>query len=162
MELGTLPYAESTSVPVRQSRTEIETLLERHGCDAIATMQDAADRTLAIQFRLQGRILRFNRQLPDPESDAVRLTPTGIERSPSARAARFQQLERTTWRGLLLCIRAKLEAIESGIETLDEAFMAAVVMPDGSTLGDRVIPAIADTYETGRMPAFGFLQPPQD
>jgi hypothetical protein len=45
---------------------------------------------------------------------------------------------RRRWRSLALAIKAKLEVVASGIATFDEEFMAHLVLPDGTTVGDRV------------------------
>ena len=53
---------------------------------------------------------------------------------------------------LLLIIRAKLEAVESGITTLESEFLANLVLPDGGTVGDWLAPQIDEAYATGKMP----------
>ena len=63
-----------------------------------------------------------------------------------------QQIERQRWRALLLVIKAKLEAIESGISSFDEEFMSNIVLSNGQTAGDYWIPQIEETYRTGQMP----------
>lgn len=52
---------------------------------------------------------------------------------------------------LLLVIRAKLEAVESGISVFEDEFLANVVMPDGRTVSQHSRPMIATAYETGRV-----------
>lgn len=49
-------------------------------------------------------------------------------------------------------MKAKLEAVAAGISTIEQEFLAWVVMPDGSTVGELAIPAIAESYRTGRTP----------
>ena len=44
-------------------------------------------------------------------------------------------------RALLLIIRAKLEAVESGITTLEIEFLANILLPDGGTVGQWLSPA---------------------
>jgi len=55
-------------------------------------------------------------------------------------------------RALALVIKAKLEAVESGITVFDDEFMAHIVLPDGSTVGDFMKPQIEQVYLTGQMP----------
>ncbi len=52
-------------------------------------------------------------------------------------------------RALLLVIKAKLESVESGIETLEQAFLAHVVMANGQTVYERISEGIALEYLTG-------------
>ncbi len=48
-------------------------------------------------------------------------------------------------------IKATLEAVESGITTFEEEFLAHIVMPDGMTVGNHVRPTIAAWYAGGTM-----------
>jgi hypothetical protein len=59
---------------------------------------------------------------------------------------------RQRWRALALAIKAKLEAVESGIATFEEEFMAYIVLPDGQTVGEFLSPQIEAAYSSGRMP----------
>jgi len=53
---------------------------------------------------------------------------------------------------MLLIIKAKLEAVEAGVSTFEEEFMAFIALPDGRTVGDFMAPQIDAAYKTGRMP----------
>jgi hypothetical protein len=44
-------------------------------------------------------------------------------------------------------IKAKLEAVETGIATFEDEFMAHVIMPDGKRVAEHVQPWIAQAYE---------------
>jgi hypothetical protein len=134
-------YAFQTKVPVDQTRREIERVLDRYGADQFAL---AIQTTRAvIGFRMAGRYVKFTLELPDGKTE-------GVER-----AAREQ---RRRWRALLLVIKAKLEAVQSGITIFDHEFMAHIVMPDGETLADKIGPQIESAYKTGKMPPLlGFI-----
>jgi len=131
-------YAENTRVPVQQSRAEIERLLERHKAKQYGTAVDYELLSARVQFRLHDRIVRFVIALPDRKKfgDGVRL----------------ERAERQRWRALLLVIKAKLEAVENQIETFESAFLGQIVMPNDKTVADIVIPQIAESYKTGKMP----------
>jgi hypothetical protein len=64
----------------------------------------------------------------------------------------WEQSCRERWRALLPIIRAKLEAVESVITTLESEFMANILLPDGGTIGEWLAPQIDEAYGTGRMP----------
>lgn len=83
-----------------------------------------------------------------PRSDSIEFTQTPTGRPCTAEAARAQweQACRQRWRALALVIKAKLEAVDSGIVTLVEEFAAHVVLPGGQSVGDLVLPAIAQAY----------------
>ena len=116
-----MPYASETRVPVDRTRLEIETLLVKHKCENFALGFVVAPRKVRIEFQMNRRRIRFELPLP----------PQGKE-----------QQERARWRGLLLAIKAKLDSVERGIETFDEAFLAHVVMPDGRRFGEISVPQL--------------------
>lgn len=60
--------------------------------------------------------------------------------------------ERQRWRALALVIKAKLEAVEAGITEFEEEFLAHIVLPNGGTVGQFMLPQVATAYETGQMP----------
>jgi hypothetical protein len=134
-----MPYAQRTEVAVSKTRAEIETLLERAKAKQYGTAVDYDLRTARVQFRLHDRIVRFTITLPDRQ----RL------------GRRYEQAERQRWRALLLVLKAKLESVESAIETFESAFLAQIVMPNDRTVVDIMAPVIAESYKTGKMKALG-------
>lgn len=76
----------------------------------------------------------------------------------TSRVKNWEQINRGRWRLLLLCIKAKLESVASGVETFEESFLAHVVMPDGKTVHDHVRPGIESAYKGKPMAA---LLPPR-
>lgn len=143
-------YAENTQVPVDQSKAEIEKILNRYGADQFmyATRNDAA----MVMFRAHNRLVRFIVPMPDPNSKEFRTTETGRGRSNTAASQAYEQEIRRRWRALVLSIKGKLEAVESGIMSFEEEFMANIVLPDDVTVGELMIPKIEEAYKTGRMP----------
>lgn len=141
-----MTYAATTTVPIEKSKMEIERMLTRYGASKFASGWDATGAT--ILFECAGRRVRFVLPLPiatDPKfarRDSRRMDPT----------AALAQASRARWRSLALCIKAKLEAVESGIESFESAFLAHVVLPGGETVGTWIEPQLTETYATGRMP----------
>ena len=121
-------YASRTKVPASQSRVEIEKTLARYGADGF--LYGHVDEQAMIAFRMNGRQVKFVLPMPDTGPQAIR----------------------QRWRAALLVIKAKLEAIESGIVTFDDEFLANIVLPDGQTVGQFMGPQIKRVYETGEMP----------
>ena len=99
------------------------------------------------------RQVRFEIAMPSREDPDICETPTGRERSATQVESAVEQAVRQKWRALALVVKAKLEAVESGITSFEEEFLAHILLPDGSTVGGTMIPQIAVAYETGRMPA---------
>lgn len=48
--------------------------------------------------------------------------------------------------------KAKLEAVEAGISTVEREFFYDIVLPDGRTAGEWMAPQIKEAYQTGQMP----------
>lgn len=103
-----------------------------------------------ILFEMAGRRIRF--LLPLPDEGAYRLTPARIVRSKSAQRAAYEQAVRQRWRALALIIKAKLEAIEAGVSTLESEFLAQVLLPSGATVGEWLEPQLDAVYTSGEMP----------
>jgi hypothetical protein len=135
-----MAYAEQTKVPFQQSVGEISVAIRKAGAQQIGQFE--SDKDFAIQFTLADRMIRFRVAL---QSEASRLKP--------------DQQRRQRGRALLLVIKAKLESVETGIETVEEAFLANVVMSDGYTVYERAQRHIAIEYQSGRPSAtMGGLQ----
>ncbi len=145
-------YATDTNVSSERSRAEIERILARW--QAKSFMYGYDDTHAVIQFDTQNRRVRF--VLPMPARDAREFTHTpsrGTLRSPAQTAEAYEKAVRQRWRALALVIKAKLEAIESGISSFDVEFLGQLVLPDGRTVADDVVPKVVDAYENHRMPA---------
>ena len=154
-----MSYAENTAVAFEKSIAEIITLIKRAGAQRIR--QEEAPDQFIIQFALADRVIRFRLPLP-----ALADMPTRGGRNVTLTAAqrrdRLTQRHRQRGRALLLVIKAKLESVERGIETLEQAFLAHVVMADDRTVYDRIAEPIALEYRTGAPDAtMGLLPPPK-
>ncbi len=66
--------------------------------------------------------------------------------APINSLAWLDQKNRQRARALMLVIKAKLESVESGVETFEEAFLANVMGADGRTVYEAIQPAIATQY----------------
>lgn len=141
-------YAKTTKVTPSRSREEIERTLRRYGAGMFA--YGWQDGRAMVGFEMNGRRIRFFVNMPKNED--FEYTESGRKRSRSAVEGLVIQGERQRWRALLLVIKAKLEAIETGIGKFDEEFLAHIVLPDGTTVGSRVLPAVENAYISGRMP----------
>ena len=142
-------YAANTSVTADASLAEIKKILGRYGADAFGYSEDG--RRVAVAFRLEGRHFRLTLTLPDPFDRDFTHHAQG-ERSATARANRWEQACRQRWRALALVIKAKLEAVEAGISTIEEEFLAAMVLPDRQTVAEWMAPQIEEAYRLGHMP----------
>lgn len=148
-------YAENTSVTSEASRSEIERTISRYGATSFAYGWEN-DRAV-IGFRIDDRQVRFVLPMPNRNDREFTHTPTrGTPRTPTAAATEYDKAVRQRWRALALVVKAKLEAVEAGIVTFDEEFLAHIVLPGGQTVHDTVMPQVARALETGVAP--GMLQ----
>lgn len=145
-------YAADTSVSAEKSRAEIERNLQRWGATQFMYGWDS-DRAF-VGFRMNNRQLRFVLQMPDRTAKEFWFTPSrGTKRTEAQAYAEWEQACRQRWRALNLVIKAKLEAVESGISTFDDEFLAQIMLPNGRTVGEQIHGDIALAYETNEMPA---------
>lgn len=144
-------YAQNTSVPVEKSRSEIEMTLRKYGCDTF--MSGWNTEKAFIEFQCEGKRLRFVLPMPDPESNEFRFTPKRrVRRSRDAQMEAYEQGCRQRWRALALAIKAKLECVETGITDFETEFMPHIVLPNGQTASQYMLPQIEEAYATGVMP----------
>lgn len=142
-----MAYAENTSVSFERSIAEIMELIRRAGADQVGQMESRSG--FAVQFTIADRMVRF--RVPFETMDDMP-TRDGRNRSltKQQRESRLNQSRRQRGRALLLTVKAKLESVESGIETFEQAFLAHVVMADGKTVYERINETIAIEYQTGK------------
>lgn len=126
-----MPYAAYTKVPVEQTKADIELLVTKRKARSFCMFTEHGK--AIVVFEISDRRLRFD--LPLPKGDDL-----------SAKKEHRQK-----WRALLLCIKAKFESVESGIETFDQAFLGQIVMPDGVTVYNHVSRKIGIAYKTEKM-----------
>lgn len=131
-----MKYAQRTTIPVSRSRSDIEQITLRYGADQFASAIDWESERAMVQFRIHTWMVRF-------------LLPF---------AGSSEQQQRQRWRALLLVIKAKLEAVECGITTVEQEFLAHIVTPQGDTFGDWALPKLRHMKERGELPT-SFLPP---
>lgn len=142
-------FAANTSVSVANSKAEIERLVERYGAGQFMSGWRAEQ--ALISFVMEERQIRFI--LPMPAREERRFTHHSKgPRTPESATKEWEQACRQRWRALALVIKAKLEAVESGISVFEDEFMANIVLPSGRTVSEEVRPKIASAYRGEAMP----------
>ena len=130
-----MAYANKTIVPISRTKEQIEKELIKAGASGFAHAQKGNVAFLAFQVKNIG--IKINIRLPSPPSRGA--TKLSVKT--------YEQLCKTKWRCLLLVLKAKIESIESGIETFEEAFLSHIVLKDGVCVGEKVIPKIEQFNE---------------
>lgn len=144
-------YAAGTEVTSGRSREEIERTLTRYGASEFAYAW-GKDRAM-VGFVASGRQVRFELPMPDREDEEFTLTPSKkFLRSESEAEKAYEAAVRQKWRALALVVKAKLEAVEAGIVTFDQEFLSHLVLPEGDTVGDRIMVPLTRALDTGTTP----------
>ncbi len=121
-------YAKNTKVPVAQSVAEIQKTVEKYGSTGFQYAVDEGKAGVAFKIPVGENqfLIRFTLPLPDDPQEV-----------------------RQRWRAMLLTVKSKLESVESEIETFEEAFMAHLVLPDGRTVAERLLPDVQKAISQG-------------
>ena len=139
-------YAAETTVTTDSSRAEIERTLRRYGADAFVFAQDGPK--VIVMFRLAGRMVRYTLSLPD-RNDPQFATHTRGARAPNVAAELWEKACRQKWRALALVIKAKLEAVDAGIVSIEDEFLANTLTASGETVGEAIRADVAQHLLTG-------------
>lgn len=154
-------YAEGTSVDVGRSEAELKNILTRYGARSCVTGWDRDTAFVGFQTSENHYMVRISMDLPKRSDPEFHKTPTGKRRDPNAAETAWEKEVRRRWRALVLVVKAKLEAVESEVTSFEEEFLPFIVLPDGSTSGEFLIPQIKEAYRSGAMPS-ALLLPPQN
>lgn len=143
-------YAQNTSVDSSRTKAEIERTVMKYGANGFVSGWQGEQAT--IMFDMSDRRVRFTLHLPDKKN--FELSEAGRKRKPPALEQAWEQACRQAWRALALVVKAKLEAVESGITTFDEEFLAHIVLPGtgGATVGDKILSEGGKFLGTGKLP----------
>lgn len=144
-------YAADTSVSSERSQSEIQSTLRRYGADQF--MMGWSAEQAAIEFLAKGRRVRFVLPMPNREAKEFKWTnhTSPRQRTPKQQEESWEQACRQRWRALNLVVKAKLEAVEAGISTFENEFLANIVLPSGQTVAETIMPGIARAYEANSM-----------
>jgi hypothetical protein len=146
-------YAAGTEVSSSRSRDEIERTLTRYGAVQFIYGWDGTQ--AIIGFAIHERQVKFVLPMPDKDSREFTHTPArGNRRSDTEIQRAYEQAVKQRWRALALVIKAKLEAVAAGIVTFEDEFAMHMILPDGRTVRDHVLPAIENAYTTGSIKPF--------
>lgn len=133
-------YAEKTVVSIDRSQAELRKIIAKYGGTSFAYAENKHNHM--VMFEAYKRRVVFQLPMPNPPS----------ERANKTSLKTYEQLCRTKWRGLVLAVKAKLECVQSGITSFDQEFLAHIVLPNGRSVGDELLPQVQSAYETGKMP----------
>lgn len=148
-----MAYAKNTSVSIERSQEEIKKTLRRYGCERFGVMEE---RNLAyVAFTINNLNIQIKIELPNQGNEEFQFTPTGKERAENSAFQAWDQAVRSRWRSLLLAIKAKLEAVECGISSIETEFLPFIVLGNGMTVGQQILPVLQSQAAENRPLALG-------
>lgn len=136
------PY-EDTSVTVERSQGQIRKALQTAGALGVS-FDETWEEPRSLICRFVWPILRDDETLVKM-TVRIRVNPLPPERG--ARTAwRFDQAQRDrqAWRGIAHYLEATLKAAEFGLVRFEDVFLSFVEAPDGTTIGETIIPVLRD------------------
>jgi hypothetical protein len=153
-------FAENTTVTVESSQAELVRLIRAHGATQHGMAHDDLSGHARLIVSIAGRQIRLEVTVPSTREVLQlieRKPPQGWRGWTDKRRAEYvakqrAQAERQRWRALVLITKAKLEVVADGLSSIEREFLADLLLPDGSTVGDETAPAIARAYESGVKP----------
>ncbi len=156
-------FATGTIVTAEKSRGEIEAALREFGATKFGYMSGPVGALVLFEYREMG--LRFKLPLPSPSDDEIQFSSTKgprhawRQRTDAQIEKAYQAELRRRWRCLYDVIGAKLTAVEDGIESFEQAFLAYFDV-GGHTLGEHIVPRLEQAVETGTLELPPMLQTP--
>lgn len=147
-----MSFAENTEVSVEKTRSDIERTLAKYGATEFCYgwKPDGGVVMFRVKKKDVDRSIRFFLPLPAADSEKYRWSPERRKRrTPDQARAAWEQDCRSRWRALLLCIKAKLESVASKIESFEEAFLPHIVLSDGTTIGEAILPQLGKAATAG-------------
>jgi hypothetical protein len=110
-------YAERTYIGIDESKADISRIVAHYGGDRIqifAPFMRGTDWRQVVVFDFRGYSVSFGFNISDVGQERKRL-----------------------YRAAFLCIKAKLEAVDSGIESPEQAFYAHILDADGELMFEK-------------------------
>ena len=149
-----MSYAKGTSVPIERSLSELRSVVAKYGADGFGFAEEENPPRAMVMFRLGTRQVRLI--VPFPPRDDKRFTHekgTWRRRSDGAAFSLFVDEKKRCWRAVLLVVKAKFEAVSSGISTIEREFLADLVLPNGRVVHEELAPRLAAWSKTGEVVA---------
>ncbi len=135
---------QNTFTPAARSQEDIRRILIKYGADGMQFSEDRKNRMITVRFAYTISSIEYFVSFKVPIPKADEMTPTGRPRKGSQIAELEKQNERGIWRAVFWAIKSRMEAVEFGIETFQEAFLSHFeIQGTDKSIGDVLIPRLA-------------------
>lgn len=135
-----------TDVSAVRSQEHIRALLRKCSAEGMQFHESFNERVVRVTFgiRIEEHPYVVSIQARIPEAERYQKRGRGMcEISEGAFQAAQERNERSSWRALFFAIKSRLESVDYGIETFEQAFLAHIVVgKNGKTIGDSLIPQL--------------------
>lgn len=132
---------DSTATPVAKSQEDIRWILRKYGADGVQFSEDWTAKKIMIRFLYTVKTIQYSVLFVVPIPDVDARTSNGWQRKGAQMEKLQAQAHRGIWRAVFWAIKSRMEAVEFGIETFQEAFMSHFEIPGTSqTIADVVLP----------------------
>jgi hypothetical protein len=131
-----------TEASVAASQKQLTDALRRYGCSALAIASDYAKGEVRIAFSVNpepGQKVSTSRDGAIPVEFVVNMAKVAYRLRANGYDARMEQAERVAWRHLVLWVDAALTSVESGMQSMEEAFYPHLMVRDVSGARGRLI-----------------------
>lgn len=134
---------ETTNVDPIKSQGDIRDILTKHGATGFRFSEHLEEGSwvLTVEFVKQDHLIRIQAQVGGPDQKWLdKKARRATKRSRSEIEKDFREQEhRRVWRVLYWSLKARMEAIDDGLETFVQAFLPHVVDPgSGQTIWQRM------------------------
>lgn len=147
-----MTYASGTNVSQNRSREELQSLLERRGCQEFGYFSKAGGAQQIVGFKIGDVPVQFSLPMPSQDDRLFWFGPKGGRKRTKEQATKaWEQACRARWRACVLVVKAKLEAVDCGISTLEEEFLAWIRTAGGSTVYEVLRPKLEAARASGQL-----------
>lgn len=123
-----MPAYQDTNVTVERSQGELRKMLLRYGADQFAFFESGEYAEVAFRHGLLGVRMRVPISPPSEAEVRARAKSRRVGQDKAV-AGRFEQEHKRVWRVLYWLLKTRMEAIEAGVETFEQAFLAHLLDP---------------------------------
>lgn len=130
-----LPYSSATSGD--KAMAEIQKILHKFGCNKFGTMTDWEAGTLIVQFEWKGQRVTFPANFKGYAAAYLKEKPytSRMHCTKAEHEAKALEIGSIAVFSILRdWIKAQVTAVETGLISFDEVFMAHVMLPNGQRL----------------------------
>lgn len=136
---------ESTNTSVTKSQEDIRWILSKYGADGVQFSEDWVQKIVMVRFFYKVGQSQYTILFKIPVPQVEARSPKGRLRTQNQIETLQKQCERGIWRAIYWAIKSRMEAVEFGIESFQEAFLSHFEIPGtDKQIGDVLIPRLSN------------------